>query len=646
MSTPSELREKRTPFAVSVVVGRLTDVLRSHSSSLFWSAAIGAALAITVALARSEAVTVHHIAALVVTLAVIVFGVAGFVAFARGRSGASCSLSELQRDTLNRVSLLSIAPVCLAMATPIESRNCWVVLCAAALSGAVAAHWAYQWASERPGSSGRAARLSAAAVLVGITIGYTAITIHLAIQNHLAMNTGRSDLGYYLSIFRKSSEGQPLGCSLCGGDSHLTGHFDPILVALSPLFLIYPWAETLLVLQAVWLASGSVPVYLLARERIGHRGAALAFAAAYLLYPALHGVNLFDFHSIALCIPPLVWLLYFIETRRFRAAYLIFALALLVREDVSLATALTGVACIFSKVKERIRVGWILVVASLAYFIVAKVFFMGHGDPLNASQGHGGYAHFYAELIPAGHSTAALVATLIADPVFSLTRILTEGKVVYVAQLLVPLLGLPLFARGRIQLAYGFAVTLLATERLYSVHAQYSSTLIPFMFGLAIAAIGRLRGLPADTGISGERLARAASFGVLVSSLLCSWKFGALVPNDSFIAGFRPLVRRASAESVAFDQWMRNVARSFPRGSGVAANTRILPHLGPVSNIYMIEDRRRADYVIANLKNPEVAREVLRDEAAGLLVPIEQNAPYRVYRTKYPKIAKPGVEEH
>jgi uncharacterized membrane protein len=564
----------------------------------------------------------------------------------RKRLGDDRALGALYRQSLHRFAFLSGLPVVLAFKEPIEVPRGWLLLALAVVAGALATYSAYHFATEERAAEDRRLGWLAAAVVGASMVAYAGFTIHLVIVNHLSFNTGRSDLGYYLSVFRQSSEGIPLGCSLCGGGSHVTGHFDPLLVLLSPTFLIYPFAETLLVLQTLWLASGAIPVYLLTRHHAGHRGAGVALAVAYLAYPALHGVNLFDFHSIALCIPPLLWFLYFLEQERARSAYLTLALCLLVREDVSLATLLVGISLIFSGIPRRVRMGLVTTVLSIAYFVVAKVVFMGHADPLNATANGKGYTQFYEELIPAGRSTSALVGTLIGDPLFALSRILTESKLDYAALLFVPLLGLPLLARGRIQLAYGFAVTLLATAHLYSVHAQYSSALVPILFGLAASALGRIRFAPSlPLRVSGARLAKALAFGVLVSTLLCSWKFGGLIQNESFIAGFRPLVREASPEARAFDAWLRKVALAFPKGAKVAANSRIIPHLGPVHGLYMIEERRKADYVIVNMRNREIARLILADEALGYLVQVQTNAHLRIYRTRYPRGLKRGTGE-
>ena len=159
-------------------------------------------------------------------------------------------------------------------------------------------------------------------------------------------------------------------------------------------------------------------------------------------------------------------------------------------------------------------------------------------------------------------------------------------------KLLVPLLALPLLAKERLVLAYGAALTLLGTVPfLHSIHFQYSSMLIPFLFFLTAASLGRIkRGELAFGSLSAERLSRALSAGVLVSTLLCSWKFGGVIPNDSFRAGFRPLGPAVVPGNAMLDLYLRKFALSLPRGrkSRPIAPSSAAP--GPVTNVYMIDD--------------------------------------------------------
>jgi uncharacterized membrane protein len=558
------------------------------------------------------------------------------VGILRRRAGNPRSLGELYVLHVRRLAFLTALPLVVGMGERIEASHAFLTLAFATMTAGLATYSAYYWFTDEPEGDGRVARLWPPILLAAAAVTYTSIVIWIAIQNHLSFNTARSDLGYYMSVFRQSSQGIPLGCSLCGGGTHLTGHFDPILLFLSPLYLIYPWAETLLVIQAVWLASGALPVYLYTRHEIGHRGAALALALAYLAFPALHGVQFFDFHSLALCIPLFVWLLYFLVRGSAWGYFVTLGLVLLVREDMPLALLGVSVFAVFRGGKAA-RFGWITLLVSVAYFVVAKAFLMGRIDPLNSTGSEkGGYAYYYEEMIPAGGATKALVGMLLTDPGFVLGKILTEDKLDYVAKLLVPLLGLPLLARGRIMLGYGAALTLLASRQfLFSIHFHYSSPLIPFLFVLAAGALGRLaRGEVGLAGISEVRASRALALGVLVSSLLCSWKFGGIAENWSFRGGFRSLERVPRPEQLETDRWLRKVAGALPKGAKIAASSRVLTHLGKVTHVYML-DSRETEYVIAGPNQKADGRTMAQEEAAGHLRRIDGFRNLNLYKADW-----------
>lgn len=652
--------------AIAALIDRAAGAIGGLRASLFaWPVFIGMGLGIGVlelwqplftagVMKRRATTTFTHqslLAVLAGTGAAVVVG--ALASFVRKRRGDLRPFADVFRDTLGRLGFLAALPLVVALSQPLEILHTSLVLGFAFVTGTLFTYSAYQWFSRRtePRLSDKVRGRAAWVALALLMIGYSAIAAWLSIANHLSFNTGRSDLGFYVNIFRQSSQGIPLGCSLCGG-SHLTGHFDPILVPLSVFYLIYPFAETPLVLQTLWLASGAMPVYLLTKHHTAHRGVALALAFAYLLYPALHGVNLFDFHSLALCIPLFVWFLYFLETRRTTAYYVMLPVLLLVREDIAIALVLVGLYCLFGGQRDRVRQGWITILASVVYFVIAKVGFMGHMDPLNttnvASVGgevaKGGYAYYYEELIPPGSSTSGLIATLIGDPVYTITRVFTEDKLEYVANLVVPLLLLPFLGRGKVLVVYGLALTLLATrEFVYSVHFQYSSLLVPFVFVLAASALGRIRsGDIRFQSLDGPRLVRALGVGIVATSLLSSWKFGGLVPNQSFRAGFRPLVRETSPSGLALDGWLRKLSRSFPKGASVAASSRVLTHLGSVTKLYMYDEGIDVDYVVVGIKNRQVARQIGIDEARGALVQVDKFDDVRVYKATHKRLPPPS----
>ena len=82
-------------------------------------------------------------------------------------------------------------------------------------------------------------------------------------------------------------------------------HFAPAVAVFAPVYWVWSSPSVLLLGQTLFLAAAAIPLFLLAQPRIG-TVAAWSIAAAYLLYPGVHFVNLFQFHEIALLPLPLM----------------------------------------------------------------------------------------------------------------------------------------------------------------------------------------------------------------------------------------------------------------------------------------------------------------------------------------------------
>src|SRR5205085_1338905 len=108
------------------------------------------------------------------------------------------------------------------------------------------------------------------------------------------------DLAIYDQIVWNTAHGRVFASTLIQhADNMLGDHFSPIVAVFVPLYWLRSTPNWLLLGQTAALGAAALPLYAFARPRLGTVGA-LALAGAYLAYPALHFVNLFQFHEIAL----------------------------------------------------------------------------------------------------------------------------------------------------------------------------------------------------------------------------------------------------------------------------------------------------------------------------------------------------------
>jgi uncharacterized membrane protein len=496
--------------------------------------------------------------------------------------------------------------------------------------------------ADPPPAPDRAGGRLAAAVFVGsLWAAYAAFFAHLSIQNHHALNTRTVSLAFYDNIFYQSAHGHPLACSFMKAGYHGSAHFDPILVAWSPLYLLHPGAEAILTLQSFWLGAGVVPVYLLGRTRLEGRVEAAALAVMYALYPALHGANLYEFHSLTLAAPIVLWALWFFERERWRGYAIAMAAALLVREDVSILLAFVGIYGIASGAPGKARAGWLTILASAAYFAFVKRWCMTSSDVFMTGKDAYGYAFNYEDLIPNHDGASGMLTSLVTNPVYVLETIATTPKLLYVAELFLPLAFLPVLARpGRVMLVWGLLFGLLATRpALHSIYAHYPCTIIPVAFAITPSALQQIRGsFGASAPFEGTRVGRSLLAAALVASVLCSWKFGGFVENASFRAGYLPVARSLSPEEQERYAWVREQADRIPSDASVGVTNRIGPHCSSRKTALLYPEHVDVEWLFVDENELhgaelEAHRERVR---TGLFELVASRGGLAVYRRKVP----------
>ena len=122
-------------------------------------------------------------------------------------------------------------------------------------------------------------------------------------------------------------------------NSHwFSAHFTPIVfITYAPVFYLFPYSETLFVMETLFLTSSLIPLYLICNKYFDHRES-LLFISSFLFYPTIFYMNLYGPAYIELTIPFMLWLFYFYEQKKFLMLLLVFLITLLIREEVSLVT--------------------------------------------------------------------------------------------------------------------------------------------------------------------------------------------------------------------------------------------------------------------------------------------------------------------
>ena len=199
-------------------------------------------------------------------------------------------------------------------------------------------------------------RLTGAALLLALP--WVVFVGLLATRRHDNLHSNAFDLGYVAQVLWNTVHGRPFRFStLVGAPFEVEGvqaalirhpsvlfsfHVEPALLAVAPLYALWPDPRLLLWLQAAILGLGALPAAWLARRALASSWAGLVAAAAYLLAPGLEGAALSDFHMVALAAPLLLLALDMWERGQRRTAALLLAFVALCREDAALTVAFVG----------------------------------------------------------------------------------------------------------------------------------------------------------------------------------------------------------------------------------------------------------------------------------------------------------------
>lgn len=266
-----------------------------------------------------------------------------------------------------------------------------------------------------------------------------------------------------------------------GPPTRLAVHFEPIILPLSLLYAFHADPRILLVFQTLVLASGALPVFLLTRYFLPEwplLGALMA--VAYLLAPALLGVNIFDFHPVALATPLLLYAILALTYRRYGWFILACVLAAATKEDVPLNIALLGILVVW---KYKLpRLGTLLIIGGFLWSALAFLVIIPHFYP---GAQHNNFWYRYEQL---GSSPGTAIVNIILHPWLLFTTFITLDRLYYLAGLVRSSGFLPLLAPEWLIAALPtLAVNLLSTDvNTYSGVYQYNAAIIPFVMIAAI----------------------------------------------------------------------------------------------------------------------------------------------------------------
>ena len=461
-----------------------------------------------------------------------------------------------------------------------------------------------------------------------LIVAYIAIFGLLSLRRHQNLRTNALDLGYTDQAVWNTLHGRPFRFSTYldaafqldipvqhfeKPDVLLGYHVEPILAAISLLYLLHDGPETLLWLQTVVIALGAIPVYLIARHRFGSRITGhesplesrfvrwlpVAFVPLYLLSPPLEAANLSDFHAVALSPALLLAAFCFLETDRPWGFVAFGLVAVTCKEEVGLLVAMMGLWAAF--VRRRWILGLCVAVASAGWSILSVLVIMPHYSGLDASPFLARYGQF-------GDSPAAILQNLVQRPGLFLDWLRRPDVLRYLGGLLLTSGGLAvLYPLVLLMALPSVAINSFSVyDWMHSGGGHYSASIVPF---LMIAAIYGVEWLTRMTGgwVKARRLVRGRS--VFWSTSLALVALGLCIAlayhHDS---GVSPLSRRFVLDPVSehaqraqpLFEWIQRLPPEVP----ISVGSNLYPHVAHRERVYLFPTVSDAQFILLDVTGP------------------------------------------
>jgi uncharacterized membrane protein len=312
---------------------------------------------------------------------------------------------------------------------------------------------------------------------------FVLIFASLSYRQHVLLGTFGFDLGIFdQGIWLLSQFEEPFvtvrGLNFFGNHLNLTS------VLLVPFYWMGAGPGFLNIVQVLALASGAIPLWLIARDRLGNDWVALPVSAAYLLNPTIQWGAWWGFHPDALALTPFLFACYFTLRKRWGWFCVCIVLVLFAKEDAALMVFGLG---LFIALKHDRRVGVLTSLAALVWLLAATKLFI----PL----ANGGEGPFYEDLYGNfGSDIVTIGRNVLFNPSQVLELAAQEERLTYFRQLLAPVAFLALLSPVLLAVTgpQVLANIISVQPYTYQIRYQYSLLITVVIFLATIEAIRRL----------------------------------------------------------------------------------------------------------------------------------------------------------
>ncbi|MCA9957609.1 MAG: DUF2079 domain-containing protein [Anaerolineales bacterium] len=442
----------------------------------------------------------------------------------------------------------------------------------------------------------RLARLLLALVMVWIIMMAT-----FAIMRHQRFNSTAYDLAIYSQVIDNTANGRFFASTIEFDHSYLGDHVQPILLLLVPLYYLWANPQMLIIIQTIVLGISALPLYALAKHKLGDPRLAFLFALIYLLYPTVGFINRFDFHPIVFAIPFLLLTFLALEKEQMGWATAWAFLATISNDEIGLTICMVGIYAAI--VKKRWRWGISVGLLALCWALLTQLVIIPAFRP-EAPVGDTLLRYTWL-----GPTTTDQLRTLLTQPGMVLQRLITDPlRQQFLLRLLLPVGYLALLS----PLSLLIGLPALAYNLLSDIPSQHSIYFHYVAPVLPIALIAAMEGAKrVETWLNGSILTtwpRLLTIWLLLGTAV-AW----MLDNPFTHAVDEPYYPVHTLQRYVDPKASAAAQKLIPPEASVAGMMTYLPHVSERPVVHLFYDRMRltewpygfpqTDYAFLNLQD-------------------------------------------
>lgn len=344
--------------------------------------------------------------------------------------------------------------------------------------------------------------------------------------------------------------------------SHFGVHFSPFYYLLLPLYMICPRPETLMVIQALFVALGIIPVVLICKKLKLTQSVTIMCSIMYIFFPTLSNGCLYDFHENKFLTVLIMWTMYFIISNNWIGTAIFCILTLTVKEDA--AIYVMSIALYLILTRKQYFSGCMMLGTAAVYFLFATTMVASLGDGIMTDR----LANYMAE---GETGFSAVVKTCFTDFGYFLSQVFTADKIMFMVWMLLPVAFAPFMSEKKSLLV--LLIPMLVVDLMSNWQYQYD---VKFQYTYGVAALIVFMAILVISQTNKDTQNKILIYSVSMCIIMC---FSLFFPRSAYYMSISE-----SNKSMAKDY--NQLIATIPTDAEITADGIYIPHMYNFKNLY------------------------------------------------------------